>query len=100
MTLILKLEVENEAKVEYVLSKEFKQKLTAYLGGKVEYSEINNQPVTSGELILLDGSKLDFIKTFQANGNIRFLDEIDNPYVDVTATYESFYSPDTVRTGK
>ena len=94
-----KLEVENEAKVEYVLSKEFKQKLTAYLGGKVEYSEINNQPVTSGELILLDGSKLDFIKTFQANGNIRFLDEIDNPYVDVTATYESFYSPDTVRTG-
>ncbi|MBK9098484.1 MAG: hypothetical protein IPM14_10305 [bacterium] len=94
-----KIEVEKEAKVIFVLSREFKQNLTAYLGGKVEYSEINELPIAKGELTLLDGSKLDFIKTFQANGNIRFLDEIDNPYVDVTATYESFYSPDTVRTG-
>ncbi len=93
-----KIEVEKEAKVIFVLSREFKQNLTAYLGGKVEYSEINGLPIAKGELTLLDGSKLDFIKTFQANGNIRFLDEIDNPYVDVAATYESFYSPDTVRT--
>ncbi|MCK7523727.1 MAG: translocation/assembly module TamB [Ignavibacteriales bacterium] len=94
-----KIEVEKEAKVVFVLSREFKQNLTAYLGGKLEYSEINEVPVARGELTLLDGSKLDFIKTFQADGNIKFLDEIDNPYVNVTATYESFYSPDTVSTG-
>lgn len=94
-----KIKVESEAKVVFILSKEFKQNLTAYLGGEVEYSERDGLPIAKGELVLLDGSKLDFIKTFQANGNIRFLDEIDNPYVDVTATYESFYSPDTVRTG-
>jgi hypothetical protein len=94
-----KIEVEKEAKVVFVLSREFKQNLTAYLGGKLEYSEINEVPIARGELTLLDGSKLDFIKTFQADGNIKFLDEIDNPYVNVTATYESFYSPDTVRTG-
>jgi hypothetical protein len=95
----LKIEVESEAKVVFVLSREFKQNLTAYLGGNFEYSILNDVPSTRGELVLLDGSKLDFIKTFQAEGNVKFLDEIDNPYVDVTATYESFYSPDTVRTG-
>ncbi len=94
-----KIEVENEAKVVFVLSREFKQNLTAYLGGKIEYSVYNEVPITRGELTLLDGSKLDFIKTFQASGNIKFFDEIDNPYVDVKATYESYYSPDTVRTG-
>jgi hypothetical protein len=94
-----KIEVEKEAKVVFVLSREFKQNLTAYLGGKLEYSEINGLPIAKGELALLDGSKLDFIKTFQADGNIKFLDDIKNPYVNVTATYESFYSPDTIRTG-
>ncbi|MGB5530140.1 MAG: hypothetical protein WBQ32_09220 [Ignavibacteriaceae bacterium] len=95
----LKIEVENEAKMVFVLSREFKQNLTAYLGGNFEYSVINNVPVARGELTLLDGSKLDFIKTFQAEGNIKFLDELDNPYVNVTANYESYYSPDTLRTG-
>ena len=95
----LKIEVENEVKVVFVLSREFKQNLTAYLGGNFEYSVVNDVPVTRGELVLLDGSKLDFIKTFQAEGNVKFLDELDNPYVNVTATYESFYTPDTVRTG-
>ena len=95
----LKIDVESEAKVMFVLSREFKQNLTAYLGGNFEYSIVNDVPSTRGELVLLDGSKLDFIKTFQAEGNLKFLDELDNPYVNVTATYESFYSPDTVRTG-
>lgn len=96
--LSLKLEVEKEAKVVFVISREFKQNLTAYLGGNIEYSIVNSIPFAKGELTLLDGSKLDFIKTFRAEGNIRFLDEIDNPYVNVIATYESFYSPDTIRT--
>lgn len=94
----LKLEVEKEAKVVFVISREFKQNLTAYLGGNIEYSIVNSIPFAKGELTLLDGSKLDFIKTFRAEGNIRFLDKIDNPYVNVIATYESFYSPDTIRT--
>ncbi len=95
----LKIEVEREAKMVFVLSREFKQNLTAYLGGNFEYSVIDNVPYARGELKLLDGSKLDFIKTFQAEGNVEFLDELDNPYVNVTATYESYYSPDTLNTG-
>ena len=95
----LKIEVEKEAKMVFVLSREFKQNLTAYLGGNFEYSIIDNTPVAQGELKLLDGSKLDFIKTFQAEGNVKFLDQLDNPYVNVTATYESYYSTDTLQTG-
>ena len=94
----LKLEVEKEAKVIFVLSREFKQNLTAYLGGKLEYSVINDIPFARGELTLLEGSKLDFIKTFQARGNIRFIEHIDDPYINVVATYESYYNPDTLRT--
>ena len=95
----LKIEVENEAKMVFVLSREFKQNLTTYLGGNFQYTIINDVPEASGELTLLDGSKLDFIKTFQAEGNVKFLDELDNPYVNVTAKYESYYSPDTLRSG-
>lgn len=96
----LKIAVEKEAKMVFVLSREFKQNLTAYLGGNFEYSVIDNVPVASGELTLLDGSKLDFIKTFQAEGSVKFLDALDNPYVNVAATYESYYSPDTTRTNE
>jgi len=95
----LNLEVENELKFVFVLSREFKQNLTAYLGGSLEYSIINDIPFARGELTLLDGSKLDFIKTFKAEGNIRFIEELNNPYINVVATYESFYNPDTLRTG-
>jgi hypothetical protein len=94
----LKIEVEDEAKMVFVLSREFKQNLTAYLGGDFRYKVVDNVPSVSGELTLLDGSKLDFIKTFQASGNVRFLDELANPYVNVLATYESFYSTDTLST--
>jgi hypothetical protein len=94
----LKIEVETEVKVVFVLSREFKQNLTAYLGGRLEYSIINEIPFARGELTLLDGSKLDFIKTFQAKGNIRFIEHLDDPYINVVATYESFYNPDTLNT--
>ena len=94
----LKIEVETEAKVVFVLSREFKQNLTAYLSGKLEYSVINEIPFARGELTLMEGSKLDFIKTFQAKGNIRFIEELDDPYINVVATYESYYNPDTLRT--
>jgi len=95
----LSLEVQKEAKVVFVLSREFKQNLTAYLAGRLQYSVVNEIPFANGELTLLDGSKLDFIKTFQAKGNIRFIEELDDPYINVVATYESFYNPDTLQTG-
>ncbi len=92
----VKLEVEDEAKMIYVLSKEFNYDLTAYLGGNFEYVVENEVPVAKGELVLLDGSKLNFIKTFQSEGSVKFFSELDNPYLDITATYQNYYNPDTL----
>ncbi len=94
----IKIEVEDEARMDFVLSREFNQNLTAYLGGNFEYTVVNNKPLAQGELVLLEGSKLDFIKTFQAEGSIRFLSELDNPYLDVVGTYQNYYDADTSRT--
>ncbi len=93
MDLNVKIEVEDEAKMILVLSREFNQNLTAYLGGNFQYTTINKTPQASGELKLLEGSKLEFIKTFDAEGSIKFFNDLDNPFLDVTASYTNYYSP-------
>ncbi|MCZ6703016.1 MAG: hypothetical protein O6940_08250 [Ignavibacteria bacterium] len=98
LDLKVKIGVEDEAKIVFILSPEFKQNLTAYIGGNFEYNFVNNKTVVTGELVLLDGSKLEFIKPFTASGTVKFFNELDNPYLDVTATYQGYYtSSDTTR---
>jgi len=97
LNLQLKIDVNDEVKIVYVLSPEFKQNLTAYLAGDFEYTIVNNNPIARGQLNLLQGSKLEFIKPFDALGSVRFFDELNNPYLDVTATYQDYYlTSDTV----
>ncbi|MEO8398620.1 MAG: hypothetical protein ABI550_02270, partial [Ignavibacteriaceae bacterium] len=83
--------VEDEATIIFVLSKEFNQDLTAVLSGDFKYENINNRTNAQGELKLLEGSSLEFIKTLQATGTIRFESELSNPYLDITATYSDYY---------
>lgn len=87
--------VEDEAVFTYVLSKEFDQNLTAVLRGNFQYERIAGTPVAQGELELLEGSTLEFIKTFSAVGKIRFESELSNPYLDITATYKNYYFPES-----
>jgi hypothetical protein len=91
LNLRVKIDVEDEAKMVFELSSEFKQNLTAYLGGSFEYKVVQGKPDAQGELVLLDDSKLEFIKTFSASGSVRFFNELDNPYLDVTAIYRGYY---------
>ena len=96
----LKFEVEDDAKMVFILSPEFQQNLTVYLGGNFEYNLIDGKTIARGELNLLDGSKLEFIKPFQASGTVKFLNELDDPYLDITASFRDFYIPlDTVGIG-
>jgi len=98
LILKVKIGIEDEAKIVFILSPEFKQNLTAYIGGNFEYNFVNNKTVVTGELVLLDGSKLEFIKPFAASGTVKFFNELDNPYLDVTATYQNYYtSSDTTQ---
>lgn len=87
------VKVEDEAVLTYVLSREFNQNLVAVLSGNFNYESIAGKPVAQGELKLLEGSTLEFIKTLTAEGIIRFESELSNPYLDITATYKNFYYP-------
>ena len=87
------VKVEDEATLTFILSREFNQNLVAVLRGNFQYESIGGKPVAQGELQLLEGSTLEFIKTFSAEGKIRFESELSNPYLDITATYKSFYYP-------
>jgi hypothetical protein len=90
---VVDVHVENEAKITFVLSKELNQNLVALLRGDFHYERRNGKTDASGELNLLSGSTLEFLKTFEADGTIRFENQLDNPYLDITATYTDYYYP-------
>lgn len=88
------VKLDTEAKIVVMLSKELNQDLIAVLDGNVILTSVNGLQRTSGQFNLLEGSKLTFIKTFEASGNIKF-ENISNPLLDITATYRDYYSPVT-----
>jgi len=84
------IKLDTEAEVVVVLSKELDQNLLAIMDGDFFLQSLNGKKKSGGELKLLDGSNLSFIKRFDAAGNIRF-DKIDNPIIDITSTYKSYW---------
>lgn len=88
------VKLDTEAKIVVLLSKELNQDLTAVLDGNVILTSTNGLQRASGQFNLLEGSKLTFIKTFEASGNIKF-ENISNPLIDITATYRDYYYPVT-----
>jgi hypothetical protein len=89
----IEIDVDREATFVFVLSKEFNQKLTAVLKGNMQYERIGGKSIAYGELRLLAGSTLEFLKSWEASGSMRFESDITNPNLDVTATYTDFYEP-------
>ncbi len=87
--------VQKEATLRFVISKELDQNLTALLKGNFQYQMIGGRSNAQGELTLLEGSTLEFLKTFDAAGTIRFESELSNPYLNVVATYKNYYTPPT-----
>ncbi|MGE5797938.1 MAG: hypothetical protein ACM34N_14215, partial [Ignavibacteria bacterium] len=96
----ISVKVEEEATIIFVLSKEFNQSLTAILSGDFEYEKTGDRPLAQGELKLLEGSKLEFIKTLDAEGSIKFENDISNPILNITATYSDYYYPDSTSSGE
>ncbi len=89
------VKVEKEAKIIFILSKELDQKLTANLSGNFQYEKIGGKTNARGELNLLEGSKLQFFKTLSAEGSVKFQNQLDNPYLDIVATYTGYYADST-----
>jgi hypothetical protein len=63
------------------------------LKGNFLYERVNGKSTAQGELTLLEGSTLEFIKTLQAEGTIRFENELSNPNLNITASYLGYYYP-------
>ena len=84
--------VEDEARIHFVLDKEFNQILNANISGNFQYKTIEGTPRAFGTLTLREGSSLDFLtKTFEAGGTLRFENELTNPYLNVVGIYRNYY---------
>jgi hypothetical protein len=89
----LDIKLETEAEVLVVLSKELDQNLVVILDGDFFLESIDDKTKSGGELKVLEGSTLSFIKSFEAKGNIKF-DKISNPIIDITSTYKDYWLKD------
>ena len=89
----LDIKLETEAEVLVVLSKELDQNLVVILDGDFFLESIDGKTKSGGELKVLEGSTLSFIKTFEAEGNIKF-DKISDPIINITSTYKNYWLKD------
>jgi hypothetical protein len=95
----LDINLDTEAEVVVILSKELDQNLVAILDGNFFLESINGNTRSGGELKLLEGSSLSFIKTFSTSGTVKF-DKLDNPIIDITSTYRDYYYPPNSTNGQ
>lgn len=87
----VRVKIEDELNIEFVLSKEFDQRLKVVLGGEIFLENKNGLSNAQGEFALQEGSTLTFFKTLDAAGTIRFENDLANPRLNITATYRDMY---------
>lgn len=87
----LAIQIQNTATLKIILSPSFNQKLTVIAEGELNYESRDNISKAQGEFKLLNGSKMDFFKTLDATGSIRFENYLTDPFMDITATYNADY---------
>ncbi len=87
----LTFDIVNRATLNFVFSKVANQKLKAITNGSITLSSIDGEKAVQGEFHLLPGSRLDFFRTFEATGVIRFERDLLNPYLDITAVYKGVH---------
>ncbi len=80
-----------DAKLTFILGQALNQKLIVEMRGGMKFESITNNYRAQGSFELLPGSRLEFFKTFDAVGFLRFESDVTNPYLDITATYTADY---------
>lgn len=95
------IKVKDEATMTFVFAREANQRLVTSIKGDLSYSQKGQFQSTQGELTLLEGSTLEFVKSFQASGFIRFESDLTDPFLNITAIYKDYYIlPQDSITGK
>lgn len=80
-----------DAKLTFILGQALNQKLIVEMRGGMKFESVSNAYRAQGSFELLPGSRLEFFKTFDAVGFLRFESDVTNPYLDITATYLADY---------
>ena len=80
-----------DGRLTFILGQALNQKLIVELRGGMKFESIANTYRAQGTFELLPGSRLEFFKTFDATGFLRFESDITNPFLDITATYTADY---------
>ena len=79
--------ITNIASFNFLIAPELSQKLNVETTGRLQFETLRNETKVQGTLQLLNGSRLEFFKTFDATGTIRFENDLADPHFDVVATY-------------
>ncbi|KAF0151277.1 MAG: hypothetical protein FD143_2082 [Ignavibacteria bacterium] len=80
-----------DATLTFILGQALNQKLIVEMRGGMKFESVLNDYRAQGSFELLPGSRLEFFKTFDASGFLRFESDVTNPYLDITATYLADY---------
>ncbi len=87
----VKVKIKDEANFIFDFAQGANQKLNAVLKGDLMFERKNGIQNIQGELKVLEGSTLEFLKTFSATGTLRFESDVTNPYLDITGVYNGYY---------
>ncbi len=87
----VKVKIKDEANFIFDFAQGANQKLNAVLKGDLLFERKNGIQNIQGELKVLEGSTLEFLKTFSATGTLRFESDVTNPYLDITGVYNGYY---------
>lgn len=85
----IEIEVTKNAQLKFIFAQAFK--LTAEAVGSFRYSQFNGVPRALGQFTLTGDSKLEFFKTFKAEGSLRFETDVYDPFINIVATYRNNY---------
>ncbi len=94
----MNLSIENRATLTFIFSKAVNQKLYVVTNGSLSISDIKGNQSVQGTFNLLPGSRMEFFKTFDATGYVRFEGDLANPYFNIEAVYEGNYTPPATTT--
>ncbi len=95
----LNLSIENRASLTFIFSKTVNQKLYVITNGSLLISNVEGNQAVQGTFNLLPGSRLEFFRTFDATGFVRFEGDLSNPYFNIEAVYEGNYATSSAGSG-
>jgi len=95
----LRVEASGLTQVRFIFNPLTNEELFADLKGRLVFAKDPSASRLTGELKVGPRSYYKYFKTLQATGKLLFTGDIANPELDITATYEGIYQPDTTRIG-